>query len=263
MTYVVVFVVIMLAAIAFSFCGVALGRWWIRPYVAEGHNDVLVPIFLTAGVIYAVLLGFMVVAQLDTYEAAHANVAEEASLLVPMYRQSEVMAADKGAEMRALIRDYAKLVAEDWTEFAETSYGSPKARLTVDRIVSVFSSLRPATKAREIISQQFLTTFSQLILDRNKRILAASESLSWIVWVAAIGVGTVVIAMTFILYADRYGPHAIMSSILAALIGLLLFLMLVLDHPFRGPLAITPEPFETDSALFDQIDQDFAKGSSK
>lgn len=173
------------------------------------------------------------------------------------------MAADKGAEMRALIRDYANLVAEDWTLFAQTSHGSPKARLTVDRIVGVFSTLRPATKAREIIAQQYLATFSQLILDRNKRILAASESLSWIVWAAAIGVGAVVISMTFILYADRFGPHAVMSTILAVLIGLLLFLMFVLDHPFRGPLGITAEPFEADSALSDQIDHDFAKGSPK
>ena len=44
----------------------ALGVWVMRRlvkgHVAEGHNDVLVPIFLTAGTIYAVFLAFVVVA---------------------------------------------------------------------------------------------------------------------------------------------------------------------------------------------------------
>jgi hypothetical protein len=42
--------------------GVWLSRRIQHGRVQEGHNDVLVPIFLNAGVLFAVLLGFMVVA---------------------------------------------------------------------------------------------------------------------------------------------------------------------------------------------------------
>ena len=93
-------------AVLFAVLGVLTARRYIHHHVAEGHNDVLVPLFLTAGVIYAVLLGFLVVGEWENYDAAHANAAEEAALLVPMYRQTTVMAADKGGEMRKAIRDY-------------------------------------------------------------------------------------------------------------------------------------------------------------
>lgn len=43
--------------------GTIVVRKLIHRHIAEGHNDVLVPLFLTAGVIYAVLLGFMVVGE--------------------------------------------------------------------------------------------------------------------------------------------------------------------------------------------------------
>ncbi len=38
-------------AIAYGVIGVVVGRKIIHRHVAEGHNDVLVPLFLTAGVI--------------------------------------------------------------------------------------------------------------------------------------------------------------------------------------------------------------------
>src|SRR5580692_4496056 len=98
------------ATTLFGVVGVVIGRRLVHGHVAEGHNDVLVPIFLTVGVIYAVLLGFTVVAEWEFYDAAKTNTGEEAALLVPLYRQTRAMDEDKGAEMRHLIRSYAEHV---------------------------------------------------------------------------------------------------------------------------------------------------------
>src|SRR6202789_3520815 len=95
-------VLIVGGAVIYALVGVHFGRKFTKLHVAEGHNDVLVPIFLTAGAIYAVLLGFMVVAVWEAYEAAHDNAAEEAAMLVPLYRQTTVMAPEKGSVMREL-----------------------------------------------------------------------------------------------------------------------------------------------------------------
>jgi H+/Cl- antiporter ClcA len=40
---------------AYGVLGVILGRRFIHRHVADGHNDVLVPLFAATGVIYAVL----------------------------------------------------------------------------------------------------------------------------------------------------------------------------------------------------------------
>jgi hypothetical protein len=240
--------------VLYAAIGTTIVRQRIRPHVAEGHNDVLVPLFLTAGVIYAVLLGFMVVGEWETYDAAHANTAEEAALLVPLYRQTTVMAADKGDEMRHVLREYAEDVVKGWEAFAAGSRNK-QAGTDVNEIFRVFSTLTPATKPREIIAAQFLQTFSQVILDRNKRYAQAAESLSWIMWFAAISGAVVTVGMSFILFMDRYWPHVLGVSIMAALIGALLFTLALLSRPFIGPLAIEQAPFEQALSVFDDVDR--------
>jgi hypothetical protein len=243
-------------AVLYAVVGVLLIRRYVHRHVAEGHNDVLVPLFLTAGVIYAVLLGFMVVAVWESYDAAHANAAEEAALLVPLYRQTGDMAPEKGEEMRKLIREYSEaVVGDEWASLQATGRASQKARKAVGDIVRFFGTLTPATKVREIIAAQFLQTFSQVVVDRNKRVLQASESLSWVMWLGAVGGGVITVGMSFILFMDRAWPHVLMTSVMSALIGMLLFMMAMLSRPFVGPLALQPEPFEMSLAAFDDIDR--------
>jgi Protein of unknown function (DUF4239) len=239
--------------VLYAVVGASMVRKLIRHQVAEGHNDVLVPLFLTAGVIYAVLLGFMVVGEWEAYDAAHNNTAEEAALLVPLYRQTTVMAPEKGAEMRQVLREYAEDVVKGWEGFA-SGHRNKQAGKDVNEIFGVFATLTPATKARELIAAQFLETFSKLVLDRNKRNLQATESLSWIMWFAAIAGGVVTVGMSFILFMDRFWPHLLAVCVMAALIGSLLFTLAVLSRPFVGPLAIEPAPFENALSVFDDVD---------
>ncbi len=243
-------------AVIYGVMSVVVGRKIAHRHVGEGHNDVLVPVFLTAGVIYAVLLGFMVVAVWEAYNAAHSNISEEAAILVPLYRQTTVMSPDKGPAMRKLIKDYTVNVVDDeWRTMQTSGQASPRAREAIGDIFRVYGTLTPATKIREIIATQYLQTLSQIILDRNKRISESSESLSWVMWLGAVGGGAIIVAMSSVLHMSRRLPHVLMVAVMSGLIGLLLFIIAVLSRPFVGPLALDPAPFEQSLAAFTDIDQ--------
>lgn len=241
-------------AVLYGIVGVLIGRKLVHRHVAEGHNDVLVPIFLTAGVIYAVLLGFTVIAEWEFYDSAKNNTAEEAALLVPLYRQTRVMIEDKGDQMRHLLRSYAEHVVEGWDGFRDGKRNT-SAGADANQIVQVFSTMAPTTKARELVAQQFLQTFSQMILNRNKRYAHSVESLSPLMWVGITVGGLVTIGFTFMLYMERRWPHVFAVTVMSALIGLLLFVAGLFSRPFQGPLAIDPGPFEQVLAVFDQVDK--------
>lgn len=254
MTEIIYALIFIGGTILYGVVGVVVGRKYVRHHVAEGHNDVLVPVFLTAGVIYAVLLGFTVVAEWEFYDAAKSNASEEAALLVPLYRQTKVMADDKGDEMRHLIRSYAEHVVHGWDGFRDGARNTA-AGADANEIVKVFATMAPATKARELVAAQFLRTFSQMVLNRNKRYSHAAESLSPVMW-GGIVIGAVIsIGFTFLIFMERCWPHVLGVSLMCALIGLLLFMAALLSRPFHGPLAIDAAPFEQVLAVFDQVDK--------
>ena len=114
--------------------------------------------------------------------------------------------------------------------------------------------MKAETKAQELIGAQFLQTYSHMVLDRNKRYVQAAESLSWIMWLTAVAGGVVTVAMSFVLFMDRRWPHVLAASVMAALIGALLFAIAVLSRLFVGPLAIEPAPFEQSLSVFDDVD---------
>jgi len=240
--------------VLYGVVGVIVGRKFVRHQVAEGHNDVLVPVFLTAGVIYAVLLGFTVIAEWEFFDAAKSNTAEEAALLVPLYRQTRVMEEEKGGEIRHLIRSYAEHVVHGWDAFRHGRRNTDAGRDS-NEIIRVFASMTPGNKARELVSAQFLQTFSQMVLNRNKRYVHSAESLSSIMWVGIIIGGVITIGLSFIIFMERCWPHVLAVSVMSALIGMLLFMAALLSRPFHGPLAIEPAPFEQVLAVFDQVDK--------
>jgi hypothetical protein len=257
MTVVFLAVLIVGGAGVFAALGVFGVRKLIRRQVSEGHNDVLVPMFLNAGVLFAVLLAFLVVAVWENYGAAKENASIEATTLVPLYRLSGGMSAQHGANVRRQTRAYIYAVIHDeWPGLATSSRGSSVARKQLGDMFRDFDNIDPAVLAAHgQINQTFLETLSQVTAERNKRLVQAGEGLPWVMWVLAVGGGAVIVGMSFFLYMDRRWLHIMMASVMSMMIGTLLLVMLMLDRPFSGPLALEPTAFESALAVLDDVDR--------
>ena len=245
--------VVVLPALA-SALVVYLFRNGLRGRVREGHNDVMVPLFLTAGTIYAVMLGFLVVVVWEAYGDAKGNVALEASTLTTMYRMSAGMDPTEQKAIREHIREYTEAVLQkEWSIQAKTGGAAPEARAQVVQIYRQFAQMPRSTEG-SAINHEFLSQFSVVTAARNKRTLQAGESVPWVLWLGLIGGATIVILMSALIFMDVPWPHMIGSGVLALMIGMLLFVTIILSKPFQGALALAPEPFEHSLSVYKSVD---------
>jgi hypothetical protein len=243
----------------FAVAGTAVIHRFMRSRISKSHNEVMIAVFGAAGVTYAVLLGFLVVAVWQAYDGAHRNVADEAASLVPLYRLTYGMEAKEGAVLRKLVREYADAVIHDeWPTLASGGRGSDRARKAIGSIDRAFAQMDRGAKAADaVVDAEFLHTKSIVISDRNQRLLSATDSIPWVMWLGAIGGGVIVVLMSWFLFMESLWPHALMAGLNAALIGLLLFIMTTLSTPFSGPLGLGPEHFEQAVSVLDADDRGY------
>ncbi|HTD27972.1 MAG TPA: hypothetical protein VK660_01135 [Xanthomonadaceae bacterium] len=259
MSYALIGALMIAGPAIYAVTGVLVSRRILHGRVCEGHNDVLVPIFLNAGVLFAVLLGFMVVAVWESNDAAKNNVSTEAAALVPLYRATFALPKDAGDKMRELSREYVHQVIEDeWVSQATTGAGSSKARKAIGNLFRAFGDGTISGEIKKdypFICTELMNSINEITNDRNKRNIQANEQLPLVMWIAILSGALVIVSMSFMIYMEMPVPHMIMSSMMAALIGLLLFSCVLLNQPFKGPIAISPESFEKTLQVFDDVDR--------
>lgn len=233
------------------------GTWFahraLKGRVRDGHNDVFVPLYATAAVIYAVLLAFIVIAVWEQYSSANDNAASEASTLSTMYRETQAMPLGERSSLRRLIREYTEgVIGTEWKVQGEGGT-SAVARKAIVEMYTILGK-QPADVRSGAINAQFVGELSTMTSARTKRLISTQDRLPWILWLGLIAGGFVVVISGCFLYMEGVHFHAALSCLVASLIGVLLFSTLVLDRPFNGRFGIKADQFEHALGVYDAVD---------
>jgi hypothetical protein len=219
------------------------------------HNDVAGFIYAVVGVSYAVLLGLMLIAVWEQWNAAEEVASDEANELAGIFYFAHALPQPEGRNIQKLARSYGRVVVEEEWPLMEQGRTSPKAWATLDELRGTILGLDPPTTAQQTpYSQerynQILEQLHGLGDARRERLLAAGEGLPTILWVVLIGGGVITIAFTYLFGLENTLVHTLMVAALAVVLSLSLFSIAALDHPFRGDVRIHPAALEQDLERF-------------
>jgi uncharacterized membrane protein YraQ (UPF0718 family) len=224
--------------------GLILVQRLVPTEVRMQHNDVAGFIYAVLGVVYAVLLGLMVVAVWEQWNAAADKADQEASVLAEVFWVADRMPESEGHHIQELVRSYARVVVGEEWPLMRQGKSSQKAWALLDEIRSEVQDVQPSTPAQQVLYEQGLERGHELADARGERLLLADHGLPAILWVVLIIGGVVVISFTYLFGLDSTVIHVLMVAALALIIALVLFTVAELDFPFRGGIRLGPDAME-------------------
>jgi uncharacterized membrane protein YraQ (UPF0718 family) len=231
-------------SIALAVGGLVFVQRLVPATLRRQHNDVAGFIYAVLGVVYAVLLGLMVVAVWEEWNAATNAADREASELAEVFWVADRMPESEGHQIQELARSYARVVVEDEWPLMRQGKSSPKAWTLLDEIRSEVQNFQPSTPAQQILYEQGLEHVHELADARRERLLDADQGLPTILWIVLVVGGIVVTGFTYLFGLDNTVIHLLMVAALALIIALVLFTVAELDFPFSGGVRISPEAME-------------------
>ncbi len=117
-----------------------------------------------------------------------------------------------------------------------------------------FQSIDPQRPGEEVFQGNALERLDGLTAARRERIAEASKALPAPLWLVLVVGAVITLGFTLFLPVQNVRAQALMVSSLAALAALLLFLVLSLDLPYCGDLAVSSTAMQDAVSEFDDLD---------
>lgn len=214
------------------------------------HNDVAGFIYAVIGVIYAVLLAFVVIVEWEMFRDADGKVQEEVQCMASVFRDVEVFDEPQKSLVAKEIVNYTNIVInEEWALMAKEE-ASEKAVKSIRRIFTLVTEIKPANEHQKIWYQEIVTRLNNFYNARNHRVQAAKESIPDFMWSIMIVGAVITIGFSFLFGTENLWAQSFMVASLAGVITLVLLLIVALDHPYAGIITVTPEAFVDQLARF-------------
>jgi hypothetical protein len=245
-------ILVLLLTVGTAITGLVLVRRSVELSTLEAQHDVAGFIIAVVGVVYAVLLAFVVVIVWQQFEDAKAVADREATLLVAVYRDSAALAAH-GPDARPATRRYALSVANvEWDVMATKHTESRATDAALNSVWRALQAVHPRTDAQSTYYDSAVNRLHEAAELRETRILNSGSPLPGVLWFVLIVGGVISIGFTFFFGVRRFAAQALMVGALSALVGLVLLLILTLDLPFTGNVGV-------DSSAMQHTVEEFAR----
>lgn len=227
-------------AVGLAIGGLLLVRRSVALSTLERHNDVAGFIIAVIGVLYAVLLAFVVVISWQNFDNASQLATSEAELVTGLYRDASAF-QPQTAVIRRDLKTYAHSVVDDeFPAMSRHQREDRRADSALDTVWNDYRAFTPQNQTQEAFYADSIKRLNDLQGHREDRVEAAGSTLPGQLWWVLLAGGVITIGFTYFFGVRSLGAQTLMVSALAGMISLTLFLILSLDLPFSGDLAVRP-----------------------
>lgn len=212
------------------------------------HNDVNGLMFAIVGVLYAIVVGFVVTSQWQNVSAAQDAASQEANGVIRVYWAAEPLPAAQRDEIRVLCRRYASAVRyREWSDMSARRTVGGDGQQVLDQLGRAVHS---ADANNVDPNGQLGSAMDDVLQNRQQRLSLAHQSLSGMMWFVMVAGGLLTVALAYLFGVPGRLAHLIMVVALVGTVGLLLYASYQLQYPFGQATALRPSGMEAALRLF-------------
>ena len=205
-------------------------------------------------VFYGLAVALIAVSVFETYSDVSAIVSREASELSALYRDASSYPEPTRRQLQTELRDYTRYVIDTAWPAQRSGEVALHGVAMLNRFQATMTQFEPATEGQRALHAEALRAYNQLVEARSMRIDAAMNTgLPGVLWVVVLAGAAIGLMATYFFKVEDVRLHAAMVALLAAFIGLVIFMIMAFDRPFRGDLGLEPNPYQE---VYDVVMQD-------
>lgn len=235
---IMVSLIILIAHIGMS----ATENWIKKKRTLKYDNEIAGIVFGVLSLIYSLIIAFVIIAVWENYEELNRTIEKEADYLNSVLVHSKMLPDALRLPTSTAISDYChKVVEEEWDMADGEAHFQGSA----------IPSLRMLLYHDEDIRNKYSNVMSILDTDlsaitslRRERLTHTHAYVPELVWMILIMGSIMVIIFSYFLHMESMQMKRIYMSFLWGIIGMSLFLVYMLDHPFLGSTQVSKAPFE-------------------
>lgn len=215
---------------------------WQRRFSSEvlcRHNDVAGFMFSAVGVIYAVVLGFVVVVVWEKYDTTVADVGTEIAAVSDLYRTVDGFSEPARTQIRGELRQYTnEMINVEWPLMSQgVDVASDLALL--EGMAHRIDAYSPETSGESNAQQMAQTQLSRLFDARRLRLMRSTPSVPVVLWFALVAGAVAMLAFAFLFGVENRRAQLVMTAILSGLIAVMFIVIYEFDGPFSGSVSIS------------------------
>jgi hypothetical protein len=194
-------------------------------------------------VLFGLLLGLLAVATYQNYAAVTDTIDKEASSIAALHRDFGAFPEPVRGQLQDRLREYVRFTIEEGWSQQRHGVAPIGGTERIDALFDVLAAFEPGKRSEEIMHAEALHQFNHLIEVRRMRLSNIKLGLPSILWWVVAFCALLNIVLIW-LQDMELRAHMVVGGILAAILGAVIFLIAMLDNPFRGGAGVGPDSIE-------------------
>ena len=241
--------VLFILIISIGAIGAGLGTFLFRKYanlkILRSHNEVTGFLFLTLASFYAFLLSFIVFIVWGQLNETTSNVSKEGSSAMGLYRDIKFYPDTvESKQLMIVYLDFIYNVIDEEFPNMEQMKPSRKTPESFDRVFFKIEHLNPKNPFQIQLVAEMFNHLNQLATYRGLRESSLEEEIPSPLWWPMLLGALITIFCAMLLDIENARLHITLNAMLGVFIGMLFFIILLLDHPYSGSLSIKPQSYK-------------------